>query len=205
MEKNKYLIPMTAEEMIRYYANKIVEDGIRNCQEYSNTVSLRDHGDGIKLEKYKNEILKILYRDERVTDVFVDGKEDLHIVFYAAYCPFYIETENETVYNIFYDSPAFQKRILQEFIDYMNKSINEMSYISTKNLIDSFVEARSMDPEFKERMYNFLKKNIIETGFVDNYIENIDVYVTYKNCKELEDGLLEIIKQKENIEENEFE
>jgi len=55
-----------------------------------------------------------------------------------------------------------------------------------------------------------LKKSIIETGFSEKYIDNINVFVTYKNFQELEKGLMEIVKQKDNealkkFEEEEFE
>ena len=44
----------------------------------------------------------------------------------------------------------------------------------------------------------------------EKYIDNINVFVTYKNFQELEKGLMEIVKQKNNeslkkIEEEEFE
>ena len=44
----------------------------------------------------------------------------------------------------------------------------------------------------------------------EKYIDNINVFVTYKNSQELEKGLMEIVKQKDNeslkkFEEEEFE
>ena len=35
-----FTINMTKEEMLRYYANKIVEDGIKSCSEF-NTILLK--------------------------------------------------------------------------------------------------------------------------------------------------------------------
>ena len=63
---------------------------------------------------------------------------------------------------------------------------------------------------YEKIMLSFLKKSIIETGFTEKYIDNINVFVTYKNFQELEKGLIEIVKQKNNeslkkIEEEEFE
>ena len=54
-----------------------------------------------------------------------------------------------------------------------------------------------MNNENKEVLSNFLKKSIIQTKFVDKYIDNVSLYVTYKNYKELEEGLSNIVKQKD--------
>ena len=40
MKDKKFIINMTESEMLRFFANKIVEDGIRGCTEFSNVVSL---------------------------------------------------------------------------------------------------------------------------------------------------------------------
>lgn len=55
--------------MIKYYANKIVEDGIQNCYEFRNTIDINYYGN---IEKYKNEILEEIQKDERVADVELD-------------------------------------------------------------------------------------------------------------------------------------
>ena len=54
---------MTEDEMIKYYANKIIEDGIKDCYEFSNTVDINNYGN---IEKYKSEILEEIQKDERV-------------------------------------------------------------------------------------------------------------------------------------------
>lgn len=195
--KEQFTINMSKEEMLRYYANKIVEDGIRNCLEFNTTISLTDYNtNSIKLEKYKNEILQLLYRDERIADVVIDEKSNIDMVFYTDYCPFYYEEEN-MLYNDIMDSPSYQGIMLESFIDYMQKMINEESIISTRILIDNFVQEKQMNNRNKEILNNFLKKSIIQTGFVDKYIDNISVYITYKNYKELEEGLSNIVKQKD--------
>ena len=79
----------------------------------------------------------------------------------------------------------------------MQKRINEESIISTRILIDNFVQEKQMNNRNKEILNNFLKKSIIQTGFVDKYIDNISVYITYKNYKELEESLSNIVKQKD--------
>ena len=188
--EEKFSIKMNKDEMLRYYENKIVEDGIKSCTEFNTIVNLRDYNTNeIKLEKYKNQILQLLYRDERVADVLIDDEFNVDMVFYTDYCPFYYDDEKNVIYNEIMDSPTYQGIELAEFVGYMGKRIIDTD---------------------KEILANFLKKSIIETGFTEKYIDNINVFVTYKNFQELEKGLMEIAKQKNNeslkkIEEEEFE
>lgn len=49
----KFKIEMTEDEMIKYYANKIVEDGIKDSYEFNNTIDINNYGD---IEKYRNKI-----------------------------------------------------------------------------------------------------------------------------------------------------
>lgn len=60
-----------------------------------------------------------------------------------------------------------------------------------------FIQEKQMNNKNKKELNNFLKKSIIQTGFVDKHIDNISVYVTHKNYKELEEGLSNIVKQKD--------
>ena len=208
--EEKFSIEMNKDEMLRYYENKIVEDGIKSCSEFNTIVNLTDYNTKeIKLEKYKNEILQLLYRDERVADVVID-EFNVDMVFYTDYCPFYYDDEKNIIYNQIMDSPTYQGIELAEFVGYMGKRVIEDSYISTRNLINNYVQTKSLKDTDKEILANFLKKSIIETGFSEKYIDNINVFVTYKNFQELEKGLMEIVKQKDNealkkFEEEEFE
>ena len=88
-----------------------------------------------------------------------------------------------------------QVRILEDFIDYTNKQLFAEGYISTRTVINDFVQKKQIDADDREVLSNFLKKSIIETGFVDKYIDNISVYITLKNKKDLEKGLLRIREQ----------
>ena len=59
--EEKFSIEMNKDEMLRYYENKIVEDGIKSCSEFNTIVNLTDYNTKeIKLEKYKNEIFNDL-------------------------------------------------------------------------------------------------------------------------------------------------
>lgn len=196
MKDKKFIINMTESEMLRFFANKIVEDGIRGCTEFSNVVSLTDYNtNNIQLENYKNELLQLLYRDERVADVAIDNELNVDIVFYTDFCPFYYDKKDSMAYSDIIDSPTYQEIILVEFLDYIQERINEESCISTRRLINEFISDRPLTNENKSQLSNFLKKNIIRTGFADKYIDNINVYVTTQNNKELEKGLLKIVDQ----------
>ena len=196
MKDKKFIINMTESEMLRFFANKIVEDGIRGCTEFSNVVSLTGYNtNNIQLENYKNELLQLLYRDERVADVAIDNELNVDIVFYTDFCHFYYDKKDSMAYSDIIDSPTYQEIILVEFLDYIQERINEESCISTRRLINEFISDRPLNNENKSQLSNFLKKNIIRTGFADKYIDNINVYVTTQNNKELEKGLLKIVDQ----------
>ena len=196
MKDKKFIINMTESEMLRFFANKIVEDGIRGCTEFSNVVSSTGYNtNNIQLENYKNELLQLLYRDERVADVAIDNELNVDIVFYTDFCHFYYDKKDSMAYSDIIDSPTYQEIILVEFLDYIQERINEESCISTRRLINEFISDRPLTNENKSQLSNFLKKNIIRTGFADKYIDNINVYVTTQNNKELEKGLLKIVDQ----------
>ena len=185
--EEKFLIKMNQEEMLRYYENKIVEDGIKNCSEFNAIVNLTDYNTNeIKLEKYKSDILQLLYRDERVADVVIDDEFNVDMVFCTDYCPFYYDDDKNVIYNQIMDSPTYQGIELAEFVGYMGKRVIEEAYIDTRNLINNYVQTKNLKDADKEILANFLKKSIIETGFAEKYIDNINVFVTYKNFQELE-------------------
>ncbi len=196
MQNKEFTIQMTKDEMLKFYTNKIVEDGIRNSQSFHNTVSLTDYNNNdLKLSNYKHEILQLLYKDERIADVEIDKELNVDMVFYTDFCPFYYDDKESITYNEITDSPTYQAIILTEFVDYLQKCAFEQGYVSTRILINDFTGKRKVSEETKNKMSNFLKKSIIQTGFVDKYIENISVYVTHKNSKELGEELLKIVKQ----------
>ena len=68
MKEENFQISMTKDEMLKFYTNKMIEDGIRGTSDFNTWVYLADYGDGIDLTKYKNEILQLLYKDERIAD-----------------------------------------------------------------------------------------------------------------------------------------
>lgn len=198
MQEEKFIISMTKDEMLRFYANKLVEDGIRECSEFNISVYLTEYGDGIDLSKYKNEVLEILYRDERVADVMINDNLCIDMVFYTSYCPYFYDEVN-------IDSKE-ESKILSDFYYYCSSRVYQDGYISVRALINNFVDEKL---DKKDNIYNILKKNIVDMGFIDEYIENNnETFVTLKNKKEFE-NLLEIKinelqKQYETEEQEEF-
>ena len=77
----KFKIEITKDELIRFYANKVVEDGIRDCWEFSNIININDYGENVA--KFKNLILERIYRDERVADVNLDKAGNFDMIFYT--------------------------------------------------------------------------------------------------------------------------
>jgi len=196
----KFKIEMTKDEMIRYYANKIVEDGIKDCFEFSNTINIKDY---LNIINYKKEVLERLYRDERVVDVYLDKDGEFDIVFYTDYCPRYYNDsrfieENEYNYN-----EKVKKNLLEDFRDYYAiRHLIESPYISIRNLLNEFADEKSVIEENRDAIKNIIKKILIESGFVEKNIDGIEVYITPKNYKEFEKVIEDSIQ---NMQQEELE
>ena len=199
MQEENFQISMTKDEMLKFYTNKMIEDGIRECSEFNISIHLAEYGDGIDLSKYKDEILEILYRDERVADVMIDEDLCIDMVFYTSYCPyFYDEVDIDSKEEI---------EILSDFYYYCSSRVYNDGYVSVRALINNFIEEKI---DKKDDIYNVLKKNIVEKRFIDKYIENNnETFVTLKNKKEfetlLEIKINELQKQLKTEEQEEFE
>lgn len=196
----KFKIEVTEDEMIRYYANKIVEDGIKDCYEFSNVIDINDYGDDIA--KYKNVILERIYRDERVADVNLDNEGKFDMVFYTDFCPYYYDMDKILENNYLID-PFSEIDMLKEFGDYyIEKCLFNNPYISIRNLINQFVKEQTDNQEKREVMSNIIKMKINESDFIRDNIDGIEVYITPHNYKELKQAIEESIQ---NTEEEELE
>ena len=188
---------MTKDEMIRYYANKIVEDAIKDCCDFSNVIDINDYGD---VAKYKKEILERIYRDERVADVNLDRYGNLDMVFYTDFCPYYFDLDTIIDNNYIID-PFSEIDMLQEFGSYYaEKCLFDNPYISIRNLINQFVETQTDNKEKREVLSNIIKMKLNESDFLEKNIDGIEVYVTPKNYKELEEVIKESIGSLEQEE-----
>lgn len=191
----KFNIKMTEDEMIRFYANKIVEDGIKDSFEFSNIIDINDYGEDIA--KYKNVILERTYRDERVADVNLDEVGNFDMVFYTDFCPYYYDMDKILENNYLID-PFVEIEMLKEFGDYyIEKCLFNNPYISIRNLINQFVEEQTDNQEKREVMVNIIKMKINESDFIRDNIDGIEVYITPHNYKELKEAIKEIIQDTE--------
>ena len=203
MSEKTYLIEMKKEDMIRFYANKIVEDGIRECLEFNTIININKYCETIDLKLYEEELIDQLCKDERLADVTFDNELNIDMVFYTDYCPYYYEdiediTQKEEI------------EILDDFLFFSNKAVLLEGYISIRNLINKYVnklENRSI--EEKNCIKNIIKKNIVETGFIDKYIDGSnETYLKLRNSLKFEEGIKEKINKLEeeiNQEEEEME
>lgn len=191
----KFKIEMTEDEMIRFYANKIVEDGIKDCYEFSNVIDINDYGDDIA--KFKNVILERIYRDERVADVNLDEEGNFDMVFYTDFCPYYYDMDMILENNYLID-PFAEIEMLKEFGDYyIEKCLFNNPYISMRNLINQFVDEQTDNQEKREVMSNIIKMKINESDFIRDNIDGIEVYITPHNYKKLKEAIKESIQESE--------
>lgn len=191
----KFKIEMTEDEMIRFYANKIVEDGIKDSFEFSNVIDINDYGENIA--KYKNVILERIYRDERVADVNLDEEGNFDMVFYTDFCPYYYDMDMILENNYLID-PFAEIEMLKEFGDYyIEKCLFNNPYISIRNLINQFVGEQTDNQEKREVMANIIKMKVNESDFIRDNIDGIEVYITPHNYKELKEAIKESIQESE--------
>ena len=179
-------------------ANKIVEDGIKDCNEFSNIIDINKYGN---IKKYKDDILNQIYRDERVADVNLDEEGNFDMVFYTDYCPYYYEEDEENSAN----NKIINKKILENFASYYTlHCLYDDPYISTRRLIYQFIDYTDRtNNRYNLKVANMLKKSIIESGFIEKHMENNEVFITPKNYKEFETLLLRVIEKDNSKEEEE--
>lgn len=72
MEQNVEVI-MTIQEAIKYYANKIIEDSLAECSECNYCMDIDSYDDNGFIKQHQELILAEIKKDERVSDVELDG------------------------------------------------------------------------------------------------------------------------------------
>lgn len=196
----KFKIEMTKDEMIRYYANKIVEDGIKECSNFDTTIDISNYENA---NKYRNEILQRIYRDERVADINLDRDGIVDMVFYTDYCPFYYDEDEMIEENKYNYDPKLKRELLEDFsYFYTENCLFNNPYISMRELLNQFANKQSLISEDRDAIKNIIKKILIESDFVQNNLDGVEVYVTPKNYKKLEKVIEDCIQ---NTEEEELE
>ena len=190
----KYTIELTEDEMIRYYANKIVEDSLDNCSEFHYDMDVNQYEDNGFVEQHKEQIIDRINKDEKVLEVYFDEEySTINMCFGIDWCPYYydeydLEPETEITYL-----KAF---IIKEIHDLEDLIDIRTTRDLVRQFMDSYIEnSTRLDDDTKDAIYNSIKEHICNTGFVDKYIDKYEVYVDKNNIKELKEGLeLEIDK-----------
>ena len=181
----KYTIELTEYEMIKYYANKIIEDYLKNCSEFNYVIDSDEYENSNFIEEHKEEILNKISKDERVAEVYLNKENNLYsfnITFWLDYCPNYYEENNLSLQQ--------EKEYLELFIKKMLKPISDNIITnSTRNLIRTFMDkyiepSDNIDFDTKDDIYNCIKEHICKTGFNEKYIEDNEVYIDKDNIKE---------------------
>lgn len=192
------LIKMSKEDAIKFYANKIIEEGIENCSEFNYCVPLDFFDDNGFVRKYQEEILSRIKKDERVFEVNIDNQSEEHtfdMVFPTDYCPYYYE-EAEL-------APRDEAKYLRKFIDKLIQINNNAApqYSTTvrevmRNFIDDPNLSRyPVSEDERENIYNKIKEYITNTKFQDKYVDIYEVTINKENVKELINELQEAGKK----------
>jgi len=86
----QYTIKLTEEEMIRYYANRIIEDALDDCTEFHYDMSIDKYDDNSFIKNHREQIIDRINRDEKVLEVYFDEKySTINMCFGMDYCPYY--------------------------------------------------------------------------------------------------------------------
>lgn len=192
MDKDIQIVEMTKQEAIKYYANKIIEDALEDCSEFNYCMFFECYKDQKFIEDNREEILKEIKNDIRVTDVFVDSSNkeySFDMVFSLDYCPCYYEDVDI--------SPKVEKQYMKMFLESVkDRYINYFSEfrITTRELIRDFIDrnvidVKALSEDDKDAIYNKIKEHIDLTGYNTKYIEKYEVIVDNNNLKEFVKGL----------------
>lgn len=186
IKERNYLIKLTEDELIKYYANKIIEDGLDETQEFNYIIYFKEYEHSDFINKHQKEILKYLKRDQRVTDVYIDANSSFNMVFGIDYCPYYYEediadelTEDEEI-RLF---KKFKKHIKEQ----IKNTRKEDFYTSTRILVKDFI--KDLKEKNKEPFYHRITQVIAESGFNEKYIDKYEILVDLDNINELENIL----------------
>lgn len=182
------LIKMSKEDAIKFYANKIIEEGIGNCSEFNYCVPLDFFDDNGFVRKNQEEILNRINKDERVSHVFIDKQSEEHsfdMVFPTDYCPYYYEDAEL--------APRDEAKYLRKFIDKLiqiNNNAAPQYFTTVREVMRSFIDDPNLSrypvsEDERDDIYNKIKEYIANTKFQDKYVDIYEVTINKENIKEL--------------------
>ncbi|MCI8617437.1 MAG: hypothetical protein HFJ60_04245 [Clostridia bacterium] len=198
-----HIVEMNKDEMIRFYADKIVYDCITDCSENNRIFSVDEYTNNDFIIKNFAEIVKRINLDERVSDLEVDSdKKEIDMVFYLDYCPHYFQED----LDIDDDNRC---RYIENFKNYINHYTemrpDKWIRTNTRELIRDFINIER-ENEDTELMYNVLNEELYNCGFVEKYLDGYTVTINADNIDELINQLDERINElKKTLEEGEIE
>lgn len=184
----KYTIELTEEELIRFYANKIIEDSLDDCTEFHYDMSVNQYEDNGFIEQHREQIIDRINKDNKVLEVYYDEEySTINMCFGIDWCPYY--------YEDYYLDCEFERNLLRHFLNTELKDLEKVIDVrTTRDLIrqymDLYIEnSGQYEDEVKDAIYYCLKEHICNIGFVGKYIDKYEVYVTKDNIAELKEGL----------------
>lgn len=188
MKDKEYIIKLSEDELIRFYANKIIEDALEDCSEFHYDMNVKKYADNGFVEQHKNQIIERINKDDRVTEVYFDQDySTINMCFGIDYCPYYYED-----YDL---NPDMEREYLRTFIYKELKGVEPYIDVTTtrsmiRHFMDSYIE-HSIDlcDDDKDAIYYSIKKHICNIGFNEKYIDKYEVYVNKENINELMMGL----------------
>ena len=173
---------LSEDEKIKYYANKIIEDGLEDCSEFHYDMAISEYDNFV--DKHQNQIIDIINKDVRVTEAYIDRNFEpiLCMCFGLDYCPYYYETNDL--------HPQIERTYLKMFIDKIKEIENFIHIRTTRDLVRQFMNSYvenddTLDFDDKDGIYYSLKEHICNTGFNEKYIDKYEVYVNKNNIHEL--------------------
>lgn len=151
-----YIVEMEKDEMIRFYANKIVYDCITDCSENNRIFSVDEYANNDFIIKNFAEIVKRINLDERINDLEVDNeKKEIDMVFYLEYCP-HCYQENLDISNN--DRIKHLKKFESFMCDLRAYTPARWFRTNTRELINDYYTNRCDSDEEKKLVYNLLNE-----------------------------------------------
>lgn len=200
----KYIVELEKEEMIRFYADKIIYDCLVDCSENNRIFTIDEYKNNSFLVENFDKIVEKINKDERVCDLQVDkDKKKLDFIFYTEYCPHYYQEDLDVSNEQRYEH-------VKDFLEFLRKweeKINAKCFkTNTREIINEYIKNRYLEDKEIDEVEDILKKEIYESGFVNKYIDGYNVFVNATNLKDLiADMEVAKIKLCENLECGEIE
>jgi len=200
MDNDKYNIEMTKDEMIKFYANKIINDSIVKCSKdnacFVPTIFLKDKLIIDNLE----EIAKEIQKDRKVVKVTTDKNfNEIDISFYAKYCPRYYREDKSIENEEGYD-------FINQFVEFLKQIDYPGTVTNTRDVIMKCIEYKCPKDKDMGAMYDVISIALNKSGFIDKYIEEYTVLINEKNLEELIKTMEQTKEEiKKNIENGEIE